>query len=244
MQISLMHRNSNRSPAPMKLKKIFLPVTLVALSCSPVLRADNLSALFTSTNNPSAWTVSVNQSGVDTGNDSSRFLTGASDFQSAVKIVGRADYIASNSSGTTGGYIGDYTQFVFRQTFDLTGYDPATVNLTFQWAADDTGQGFAERGSWLNRFTVNGGAFQGVDSGGYYDYDPNKIVQLSSGFVSGLNTIDFYVQGNGVTDGFELRTLSATANAVGTTVPDGGATIAMLGGVLLGLIAVRRRFAN
>ncbi|MFT3868080.1 MAG: VPDSG-CTERM sorting domain-containing protein [Nibricoccus sp.] len=228
----------------MKFKNLFLPLTLAALLSGPLLRADNISALFTSTSDPSAWTVSVNQSGVDTGNDASRFLTGAEDFQSAVKIVGRADYIASNSTGTTGSYVGDYTQFVFRQTFDLTGYDAATVNLTFQWAADDTGEGFAQRGTWLNRFTLNGGAFLGVDSGGYYNYDPNKIVQLSSGFVAGLNTIDFYVQGNGVTDGFELRVLNAEANATGTTVPDGGATIAMLGCVLLGLIAGRRRLTS
>lgn len=228
----------------MKFKYLLLPVVTATVLCSPFLRADNISGLFTSTTDPSAWTVSVNQSGVDTGNDASRFLTGAEDFQSAVKIVGRADYIASNSTGTTGSYVGDYTQFVFRQTFDLTGYDAATVNLTFQWAADDTGEGFAQRGTWLNRFTLNGGAFQGVDSGGYYDYDLNKIVQLSGGFVAGVNTIDFYVQGNGVTDGFELRTLTATANAVGTTVPDGCATIALFGSGFLGLIAFRRWFAN
>jgi hypothetical protein len=226
----------------MKSKDLPLLATLAAFSFSPILRANDITALFTSTSHPSAWTVSVNHTGIDTGNDASRFLTAVGDFQNAVTVVGRADYIASNSSGTTGSFPGDYTQFVFRQTFDLTGYDPASAILKFQWAADDSGEGFAARGTWLNRFTVNGGAFQGVDSEGYYVYDPTKIVQLSGSFVAGPNTIDFYVQGNGVTDGFELRTLSATADR--TTVPDDGVTFVLLGGALLGLAAIRRRFAN
>ncbi len=226
----------------MKTKIVPVLATLVALSFSPAMRADNINSLFVSTSDPSAWTVSVNHSGIDTGNDSSRFLTGNSDFIAAVTVAGRDDYIASNSTGTTGAFPGDYTQFVFRQTFDLTGYNPATALLSFQWAADDSGEGFAARGTWLNRFSLNGGAFQGVDSEGYYVYDPNKVVQLSGGFVAGMNTIDFYVQGNGVTDGFELRTVGFTAD--GTTVPDGGATVILLGGAFLCLAALRRRFVS
>jgi len=213
-----------------------LLAALVALGLAPALRSDPIDFTFASTSDPSAWLVSHHVTGVDTGNDSSRFLTGAADFAAAVSVTGRADFIANNSAGTNGG-VGAYTQFVFRQTFDLTGYDPTTVHLVFQWAADDTGQGFADRGSWLNRFRLNGSGFLGIDSGGYYDYDPNKVVDLSSGFVAGLNTIDFYVQGNGATDGFELRRLTATAELNQPGLPEGGSSLLLamagVGGLLL-----------
>ena len=52
---------------------------------------------------------------------------------------------------------GDWTFFVFHQTFDLTGYDPTTADLQFQWAADDSGQGFADRGTWVPKYSLNGG---------------------------------------------------------------------------------------
>ncbi|HWA27321.1 MAG TPA: hypothetical protein VG734_16830 [Lacunisphaera sp.] len=214
-----------------------LLAALVALALAPIVRATPVDFAFASTSDPLAWLVSYHMTATDTGNDPSRFLTGAGDFAPAVSVPGRGDYIANNSSGTNG-WIGAYTQFVFRQTFDLTGYNPTTVHLVFQWAADDTGQGFADRGSWLNRFTLNGSGFLGIDSCGYYDYDPNKIVDLSSGFVAGLNTIDFYVQGNGVTDGFELRRLSATAEIGGPTeptVPDQGSDLLM---TLFGIVAL------
>ena len=107
---------------------------------------------------------------------------------------------------------------MFRQTFDLSGFDPATANLSFRWAADDSGEIFAMRGSWIPAFRLNGGAFT------YYPgaspdhriptYDFSSLVSLTSGFVGGLNTIDFYVQGNGVTDGFALQLESFTATAV------------------------------
>jgi hypothetical protein len=48
--------------------------------------------------------------------------------------------------------------------------------------------------------------------GNSYSFGPTA--DLSSGFVSGLNEIDFYVEGNGTTDGFALNPISFTANAV------------------------------
>jgi hypothetical protein len=60
-------------------------------------------------------------------------------------------------------------------------------------------------------------------------------VTVSGGFVSGLNTIDFYVQGNGLWDGFALETVSFTANI---PVP---APLLLLGTGLLGLLGIARR---
>jgi hypothetical protein len=104
--------------------------------------------------------------------------------------------------------------FVFRETFDLTGYDPTTADLKFQWAADDSGQGFAETGNWTPKYSLNGGGLiAGVWPGGSsYSFGPTA--DLSSGFVAGLNVIDFYAEGNGQTDGFALNPISFTARAV------------------------------
>lgn len=225
----------------MKTNPVLLPALVAALALCPLVRADDISSLFAPSSNAAGWTVSVHHTGIDTGNNASNFLTGSGDFQAAVSVIGRGDYIASNTTGSTGGYPGDYTQFVFRQTFDLTGYDAANATLSFQWAADDTGEGFAERGSWLNRFTVNGSGFQGIDSDGYYNYDAGKIVLLT-GFTSGVNTIDFYVQGNGITDGFELKVLSFTGTSTGA--PDSASTIGLLGSALIALACVRRRWVR
>ncbi|MBS0189791.1 MAG: hypothetical protein U0573_13575 [Phycisphaerales bacterium] len=127
----------------------------------------------------------------------------------------RLDWIADIPGGTHGG-VGNWTFFVFRQTFDLTGYDPATANLTIRWGADDSGEIFADRGSWIPAYTLNGGPFI------YYPgsspehriptYSYSQWTSITTGFVSGINTIDFYVEGNGQTDGFGLQVQSFTAS--------------------------------
>lgn len=165
--------------------------------------------LFSSTPDPTHWLVATNLHGTD-GSFSSFPTSG---FVAATALSARPPWIANNSTGTNGS-VGDWTFFVFRQTFDLTGYNPATADLMFQWAADDSGQGFASRGTWTPKYSLNGGSLiPGVWSGGdTYSFGPTT--DISSGFVSGLNTLDFYVEGNGVTDGFALQTVSFTAQPV------------------------------
>jgi MYXO-CTERM domain-containing protein len=160
---------------------------------------------------------------------------GVNPFTQAVNLTspGRPDWIADVPSGSRG--LGNWTYFVFRQTFDLTGYDPSTANLTIRWAADDGGQG-GLGGSWIPAFRVNGGSFVNyigsTRENPILPYSLSAPQSITSGFVPGLNTIDFYVQGNGQTDGFLLEVVSFTA------VPTPGAA-ALLG--LGGLLAARRR---
>ena len=195
-----------------------------------------------STSDYSYWLVSWNT----TYNDSNQiFKTAAGDFQQAVLAGWRSDgFITNFSNGYSNGTnnnIGNYTFFVFRQTFDLTGYDPATAVLSFQWCADDSGQGFADRGTWTPKFKLNGiGAWNDWPGPTAETYNYGNYSTISSGFVSGLNYIDFYVEGNGRTDGFGLRNVSFTARD-SSAVPE-PATMLLLGLGIAGLAGVRRKF--
>lgn len=181
---------------------------------------------FSPTTVPSSWQAATNVGGVD-GDVASFPTTG---FAPAVPIDARTGWIANNSTGTNGG-LGDWTFFVFRQTFDLTGYIPSTANLQFQWAADDSGQVFATRGSWTPKYRLNGGALVPGTWPGGESYAFGPTTSITSGFVSGQNVLDFYVEGNGVTDGFALETVSFTAQ----TVPEPSTgTMLLVGLALLG----------
>jgi hypothetical protein len=184
-------------------------------------------------NTTNAWQVSTTVSSFE--GVASNF--GINPFTQAVNLTtpGRANWIADVASGNHGG-LGNWTYFVFRQTFDLTGYDHTTANLTIRWAADDSGEIFASRGSWIPAFKLNGGSFVNypgsTPANRLPTYNLSTPQSITSGFVAGLNTIEFYVQGNGETDGFSLEVVSFTA------VPTPGSA-ALLG--LGGLLAARRR---
>jgi hypothetical protein len=81
-------------------------------------------------------------------------------------------------SGAAGG---DYT---YRVTVDLTGRDPSDVRLEGNWTSDNTGLNILVNG-------VSTGISQGGNFGIWYPFT------LSSGFVSGVNTIDFRVNNAG-----------------------------------------------
>jgi hypothetical protein len=187
---------------------------------------------FYGTGNPLGhWSVATN---VDRNGDGT-FPFQTTSFTQAVNVTydsARLDWIADTPSGSHGG-VGNWTFFVFRQTFDLTGYDAATARLTIRWAADDSGEIGADRGSWIPAFTLNGGSFVNypgstpdhrIPTYSYCDW-----FTVSSGFVAGLNTIDFYVEGNGQTDGFGLQVQSFTAD-----VPAPAGIALLLPGCLLG----------
>src|SRR5437016_3623537 len=69
--------------------------------------------------------------------------------------------------------------YQYRTTFDLTGLDPTTAVLNGQWAADNLGL------IQLNGVTVPNSASQG--------YRSFTIFSITSGFVQGINTLDFIV---------------------------------------------------
>jgi hypothetical protein len=111
----------------------------------------------------------------------------------------------------------------YQTTFDLTGLDPATAILTGQWAADDQGLD-----------VLINGVSTGNTAAGFSSWSSFSI---SSGFVAGLNTLDFLVSNNSGPTGLRVE-VSGTANASGTPEP---ASIALMGAGLIGLSALRRR---
>lgn len=151
----------------------------------------------------------------------------------AWRTEGAVTMLANNVAGNNDG-MNNFMYFIFRQTFDLSGYDPATVDLRFRWASDDV---YSAVG-WTPAISLNGSAPQmGGTSGAYALGD---VVQLNSGFKPGLNTLDFYVEGNGQTDGFALSTQSFSVAAV--PEPSAGLLMALGLGVLVA--GARRRRAG
>ena len=80
-------------------------------------------------------------------------------------------FVAAGTSATMGTY-------TYRTTFDLSGPLAGTAVLTGRWATDNTGE------------MVLNGVSLGITSGGFLAWSPFTI---SSGFVAGLNTLDFVV---------------------------------------------------
>lgn len=115
----------------------------------------------------------------------------------------------------------------YQTTFNLTGFLPATAFLTGQWAADNAG---------LN-ILVNG-VSTGITAAGLSSWTPFTI---GTGFVAGVNTLDFIVQNfSGVDTPTGLRVeMSGTANLSAATPEP--ATLVLLGAGLIVLSSLRRR---
>lgn len=70
----------------------------------------------------------------------------------------------------------------YKTTFDLTGYDPTTAFINLRWAMDDVTTGII-----LNGNLVPGSTIAPLHFGGW------NPITINSGFVSGINTLEFKV---------------------------------------------------
>jgi hypothetical protein len=211
-----------------------LAVGATALALAAAASSSFAGAL-QSTTNYGAWTVSTEFHGDRSGDGLlTSFNTDPANFTGAVERSDAPGWIANVATGSNGTDIGQWTFFVFQTTVDLTSQAELDAGLKFEWAADDSGQQFATRGAWTPKFSVNGGALiPGNWSDGLsYTLGSPTDLTAANGLQLGENTLLFYVEGNGITDGMSLVAV----------VPEPGSLGLFAAGLgLLGVMARRAR---
>ena len=124
-----------------------------------------------------------------------------------------SSWIGPVNPGTENAAAGAY---VYRTTFSLDGFDPATASLRMSFAADNR----------INDALLNGVSL-GANYAGFNAWSPD--FSATTGFRAGLNTLDFLTANDDLTPnpaGFRAR-LAATARRqfpVATTLPTGPGT--------------------
>jgi hypothetical protein len=127
-------------------------------------------------------------------------------------------------------YYGPIGAYDYKMTFTLAaGLNPDTVSIGGEWAADNIGTDILVNGASTGETTPNFSGFVTFD--------------LTSGFVSGTNTIDFLVTNlDPSPTGLRVEIDSATASET-TAVPEPATGTFLLGSGLLALRSLRRRRA-
>lgn len=110
----------------------------------------------------------------------------------------------------------------FRRSFDLTGYNLATASITGRWSTDNLGADIVLNGVSTG-FTCNG-------FGDWCNFS------AATGFVAGINTLDFRVTDLGAISGFRAEGLVDAA-----LVPEPAAWAMLITGFGLTGAAMRRR---
>ena len=81
--------------------------------------------------------------------------------------------------------------YAYRTTFDLTGFDPATVLITGQWGADNSGTAVRLNGVSLGLTAAS--------------YAPLTAFTINTGFVAGTNTLEFELLDLGCPSGLRVE---------------------------------------
>jgi hypothetical protein len=141
------------------------------------------------------------------GTDVVRVATDANGFPIGPWIGGTSlsAWIGPASDSVLSGHGGSY---VYRTTFDLTGFDPGAVSISGVWAMDDIG----------DEIRINGQS-QGYATWGWSGYSAFAPFSVTGGFVAGINTLEFVVSNGGGPTGLRVE-----MTGTGSTV-EAGATV-------------------
>ena len=129
--------------------------------------------------------------------------------------------IDPNSSGN-----GSVIPYTYYRTFNLSAADVATASISGVWGIDDSGE--VRLNGYLLSSLVND----------YSASTPFSALAGSGKFLAGTNTLTITMTSSD--DFLEAVRLEGSLNT--GSVPDSGTTLALLGGTLTGLGALRRKF--
>jgi hypothetical protein len=167
--------------------------------------------------------------GVPGGTTDIRIITAASGFPIVPGLYigdnALSRWIGPNNDPDVNGPVGIYT---YRTTFDLTGLNPSTAAIAGQWTTDNQGIGVLINGTFLSFPTPNNQFALG--------FSPFSI---TSGFVSGLNTLDFVVRNEAGPTALRVQ-MTGTADSLTSAVPE-PATGVLLASGLASILTWRRR---
>lgn len=136
-------------------------------------------------------------------------------------------WIGPNTADANGP-VGNYT---YRTTFDLTGLDPLTATITGRWSTDNNGIAILLNGA----NTGNPGTSFTQFSEGYVSFS------IASGFVAGVNTLDFQVYNGGGPTGLRVEMSGTAAVVPEPTTVVAGALLLLPFGVSLVRTARKQR---
>lgn len=115
-----------------------------------------------------------------------------------------AAWVGVSATGTVPGSVGDDREryvYTYRLSFTLSG-SPSTATLSLNWACDN----------YFHGWRLNGGTFRDVQSQNFNWRTLQSLAISGSNatFVTGTNTLEFQVVGDGQTDGFLAVNLSGS----------------------------------